>query len=125
MLKRRRKVRGSEYVFPGKLKGRMAELTTLVEDIRKASGITFIPHDLRRTFATVAESLALSWKSVKSLINHTMDDDVTAGNVVSEDERITDTLLQIIEDEREAQDTDRTNQKAAGKPSRSKNNVEF
>ncbi|MBS2008513.1 MAG: tyrosine-type recombinase/integrase [Cyanobacteria bacterium SZAS TMP-1] len=132
MLKRRRKVRGSDYVFPEKLKGRMAEPTTLVEDIRKASGITFIPHDLQRTFATVAESLDLSWKTMKSLLNHKMDDDVTAGYVVSESERlrsamqrITDTLLQIIEDEGEAQDTDSTNQKAAGKTSPSKKNVEF
>ncbi|HIA54133.1 MAG TPA: DUF4102 domain-containing protein [Candidatus Melainabacteria bacterium] len=132
MLKRRRKVRGSDYVFPGKLKGRMAEPTTLVEDIRKASGITFIPHDLRRTFATVAESLDLSWKTVKSLLNHKMDDDVTAGYVVSEAERlrsamqrITDTLLQIIEAEEDAQDTGSTSEKAAGKPARSKKGVEF
>lgn len=82
----------------------MAEPTTLVEDIRTASGITFIPHDLRRTFATVAESLDLSWKTVKSLLNHKMDDDVTAGYVISEAERlrtamqrISDTLLGLIE----------------------------
>lgn len=104
MLKRRSEVRTSDYVFPGKLKGRMAEPTTLVEQIRTACGVTFIPHDLRRTFATVAESLDLSWKTVKSLLNHKMDDDVTAGYVISEAERlrsamqrITDTLLGLIE----------------------------
>lgn len=104
MLKRRSEARTSDYVFPGKLKGRMAEPTTLVEQIRTASGVSFIPHDLRRTFATVAESLDLSWKTVKSLLNHKMDDDVTAGYVISEAERlrsamqrITDTLLGLIE----------------------------
>ena len=104
----RSKSRTSDYVFPGKLKGRMAEPTTLVEDIRTASGITFIPHDLRRTFATVAESLDLSWKTVKSLLNHKMDDDVTAGYVISEAERlraamqrITDMLLSLIEYEQD------------------------
>lgn len=54
LLTRRSKSRTSDYVFPGKLKGRMAEPTTLVEESRKASGITFKPHDLRRTFAKVA-----------------------------------------------------------------------
>lgn len=105
MLRRRRGSRTSDYVFPGQRKRRMSEPTTLVEGIRKTSGITFIPHDLRRTFATVAESLDLSWKTVKSLLNHKMEDDVTAGYVVSEAERlrsamqrITDTLLRIIED---------------------------
>lgn len=106
MLKRRSDSRTCDYVFPGKLKGRMAEPTTLVEQIRTASGITFVPHDLRRTFATVAESLDLSWKTVKSILNHKMDDDVTAGYVISEAERlrsamqrISDTLREIIEKE--------------------------
>lgn len=132
MLKRRRDSRTCDYVFPGKLKGRMAEPTTLVEEVRTASGITFIPHDLRRTFATVAESLDLSWKTVKSLLNHKMDDDVTAGYVISEAERlrsamqrITDTLLQIIEDTEQAQTQVVSGQKAAAKQSHSKKGVEF
>lgn len=133
MLKRRGKVRTSDYVFPGKLKGRMAEPTTLVEDIRTASGITFIPHDLRRTFATVAESLDLSWKTVKSLLNHKMDDDVTAGYVISEAERlraamqrITDTLLGLIEynEEPDAKKTKRGS-KVVAISSHRKKDVEF
>lgn len=133
MLKRRSDSRTSDYVFPGKLKGRMAEPTTLVEEIREASGITFIPHDLRRTFATVAESLDLSWKTVKSLLNHKMDDDVTAGYVISEAERlraamqrITDTIKAIIENE---QEPDTKKPKGGSKPiamsSHRKNDVEF
>jgi integrase len=133
MLKRRSKSRTSDYVFPGKLKGRMAEPTTLVEEIRKASGITFIPHDLRRTFATVAESLDLSWKTVKSLLNHKMDDDVTAGYVISEAERlrsamqkITDTIKEIIEDE-EGPDTKQAKRgsKVVAISSHRKKDVEF
>src|SRR6185369_13761033 len=133
MLKRRSKSRTSDYVFPGKLKGRMAEPTTLVEEIRTASGITFIPHDLRRTFATVAESLDLSWKTVKSLLNHKMDDDVTAGYVISEAERlrsamqrITDTLREIIEkeDDPEAKEPKRGS-KVVAISQRRKKNVEF
>jgi integrase len=61
------------------------------------SGITFTPHDLRRTFATVAESHDLSWKTVKALLNHKMEDDVTAGYVVSDAERLR-AAMQIITD---------------------------
>lgn len=133
MLNRRSDSRTCDYVFPGKLKGRMAEPTTLVEEIRKASGITFIPHDLRRTFATVAESLDLSWKTVKSLLNHKMDDDVTAGYVISEAERlrsamqrITDTLCEIIEKE-EAPDAKKgkRDSKVVAMSSHRKKDVEF
>lgn len=133
MLKRRSKSRTSDYVFPGKLKGRMAEPTTLVEDIRTASGITFIPHDLRRTFATVAESLDLSWKTVKSLLNHKMDDDVTAGYVISEAERlrtamqrITDTLLGLIEyDEKPDVKRPKAGSKVVAISSHRKKDIEF
>lgn len=133
MLKRRSKSRTSDYVFPGKLKGRMAEPTTLVEDIRTASGITFIPHDLRRTFATVAESLDLSWKTVKSLLNHKMDDDVTAGYVISEAERlrtamqrITDTLLGLIEyDEKPDVKRPKAGSKVVAISSHRKKGIEF
>jgi hypothetical protein len=103
-----------------------------VEEIRTANGITFIPHDLRRTFATVAESLDLSWKTVKALLNHRMEDDVTAGYVISEAERlrsamqrITDTLLQIIIGDEPVDTTAaKTDSKKAGSSQR-KNNVEF
>lgn len=133
MLKRRSESRTSEYVFPGQRGQRMAEPTTLVESIRTASGITFIPHDLRRTFATVAESLDLSWKTVKSLLNHKMDDDVTAGYVISEAERlrsamqrITDKLREIIEKEEEpdAKKTKRSS-KVVAISSHRKKDVEF
>ncbi len=133
ILERRSKTRTSDYVFPGKLKGRMAEPTTLVEEVRKASGITFIPHDLRRTFATMAESLDLSWKTVKSLLNHKMDDDVTAGCVISEAERlrsamqrVTDTLREIIEKEADPDENKTTGRsKVAAIAEHRKKGVEF
>ena len=111
----------------------MAEPTTLVESIRTAIGNTFIPHDLRRTFATVAESLDLSWKTVKSLLNHKMDDDVTAGYVISEAERlrsamqrITDTLREIIEKEEDPDaKTTKPGSKVVAISSHRKKDVEF
>jgi integrase len=105
LLERRsRSKNNNNYVFPGEMGGRMSDPRPQVEEICTNTGITFTPHDLRRTFATVAESLDLSWKTVKALLNHKMEDDVTAGYVVSEAERlrsamqtITDTLLSIVE----------------------------
>lgn len=105
----------------------------MVEETRTASGITVIPHDLRRTFATVAERLDLSLKTVKSLLNHRMDDDVTAGYVISETERlrsamqrITNTLCEMIEiEEKPDVEKAKNGSKAAKISSHRKKNVEF
>lgn len=68
-----------------------------------ASQVTFTLHDLRRTFITVAESLDISAYSVKRLVNHKMSNDVTAGYIITDVERlrvpmqkITDYLLKCI-----------------------------
>jgi hypothetical protein len=61
-------------------------------------------HDLRRTFAILAESLDLSPFALKALLNHSQpDDDVTGGYIKIRTERlrdpmqkITDALLQIV-----------------------------
>jgi hypothetical protein len=60
-------------------------------------------HDLRRTFITVAESLDISVYAVKRLVNHKMNNDVTAGYIVSDVERlrkpmqsIADNLLKLM-----------------------------
>ena len=64
------------------------------------SKVTFTPHDLRRTFATVAEGLEISTYTLKRLMNHLTGADVTAGYVQIDVERlrgpmqrITDTIL--------------------------------
>ena len=48
----------------------------------------FTIHDLRRTFITIAESLDISAYAVKRLVNHKMTNDVTAGYIVSDVERL-------------------------------------
>ncbi|WP_262438122.1 site-specific integrase [Acinetobacter ursingii] len=48
------------------------------------SGIEFTFHDLRRTFGTIANSLAIGSYTIKRLINHTLEDDnndVTEGYI--------------------------------------------
>ena len=52
------------------------------------SGVMFTIHDLRRTFITMAESLDISAYAVKRLINHKMTNDVTAGYIISDVERL-------------------------------------
>ncbi len=64
--------------------------------IQKASGVTFTVHDLRRTFATVAESLDLSSYAVKALLNHSLPkEDVTAGYLRLTPERLRDAMEKV------------------------------
>jgi integrase len=56
-------------------------------------------HDLRRTYATVAESLDLSMLTIKRLLGHrTAESDVTAGYIVPDRERLK-AAAQSVEDE--------------------------
>ena len=50
-------------------------------------GLKFCNHDLRRTFSTIAESL-VSYSQLKQLLNHSTKDDVTAGYVILEVDRL-------------------------------------
>jgi len=90
-----------EYVFPGEGEyGHLIEPRKQMHKVIQQSGVTFTLHDLRRTFVTVAESLETSVYAIKRLVNHKMSQDVTAGYVVMDVERlrvpmqkITDCLL--------------------------------
>jgi len=53
-----------------------------------ASQVTFTLHGLRRTFITVAESLDISAYSVKRLVNPKMSNDVIAGYIIADVERL-------------------------------------
>lgn len=59
-----------------------------LERIAKESGVTFTPHDLRRTFITVAESLDIPAYALKRLLNHKMSNDVTASYIITDVERL-------------------------------------
>lgn len=70
----------------------------------KESRVSFVLHDLRRTFTTIAESLDISIYTIKRLINHKIGQDVTSGYVISYTERlrkatqmVTDHILGIVE----------------------------
>ena len=104
LLTRRHQNPSSEYVFPGTGQGGyIVEPRKQIAKVSQVSGVSFTMHDLRRTFITLAESLDISAYAVKRLINHKMTNDVTAGYIISDVERlrkpmqlITDQLLKFM-----------------------------
>lgn len=100
MLKRRQREALSEYVFPASDLGLPFAKPTLqkyAHVVRDETGVEFIPHDLRRGFATTAESL-VSMLTVKRLLNHrTAEADVTAGYVVQDGDAIADAMQKIAD----------------------------
>ncbi len=87
----------SKYVFSSNLGDQpLSEYRTWVYKVRNLSGINFNPHDLRRTFTTIGESLDLSIVTVKRLANHkTVERDVTSGYIIRDVERLRDAAQQI------------------------------
>lgn len=72
--------------------------------IEKKSGVRVTPHDLRRTFASIAEGLDISGYSLKRLLNHT-NGDVTQCYVILNMDRLRGLMEKIskfIEDQRPA-----------------------
>lgn len=78
-----------EWVFPGRGEtGHMVETKKFYARVTKTSGIRFTLHDLRRTFVTIAESLDIPHYALKRLLNHRSANDVTAGYIVIDVERL-------------------------------------
>lgn len=104
LLQRRKPEAVNEYVFPGANGvGRIIEQRKQMDRVTLESGVKFTIHDLRRTFITLAESLDISAYALKSLLNHKMSNDVTAGYIIIDAERlripmqkITDHLLKCM-----------------------------
>lgn len=100
----RKKSMTNGYVFPGTgAGGYIIEPRKQMANVTKVSGIRFTVHDLRRTFITIAESLDIPAYALKRLMNHKMNDDITAGYIVADVERlrkpmqlITDYLLKCM-----------------------------
>lgn len=98
LLARRAKQAASPYVFPGRNQaGHLKEPRPQLRKITAASGITFTLHDLRRTFVTVAESLDIPAYALKRLVNHKMNNDVTAGYIVTDVERLRGPMQRITD----------------------------
>ncbi len=74
-----------------------------MKEVVALSGVEFTPHDLRRTFVTIAESLDIPAYALKRFMNHKSNGDVTAGYIVLSVERlrkpmqaITDHILEMV-----------------------------
>lgn len=63
--------------------------------VAEASGVRFTPHDLRRTFITIAEGLDIPAYALKRLLNHKSGADVTGGYLVIDTERLRDPMERI------------------------------
>ncbi|CDZ77221.1 Putative prophage CPS-53 integrase [Legionella massiliensis] len=86
---RRRQSKTNEFVFPALSKtGHVVEPRKAMLKVVELSGVSFTVHDLRRTFATTAESLDLPAYALKRLLNHKMTNDVTAGYIMRDVERL-------------------------------------
>lgn len=95
----------SPFVFPGEGRtGHIVEPKKAIDAVKASTGIAFTLHDLRRTFATIAESLDLSGYTIKALLNHRQQlSDVTGGYIIlgvdrlrEPMQRITDAILERI-----------------------------
>jgi len=96
LLQSRKAESYSEYVFAGNGKaGYLIEPRRQVQKVIQLSGVSFTLHDLRRTFITIAESIDISAYALKRLVNHKMTNDVTAGYIVSDIERLRKPMQQI------------------------------
>lgn len=83
MMIRRRKDTDSLFVFPGEGKtGKIVEPKRQIARVIEASGISFMIHDLRRSFASYASMIVPAY-TLKKLMNHKDGSDVTMGYVVS------------------------------------------
>ena len=90
---------GSKYVFPSRLKGRhISEPQSGINEVKKACGVEFCSHDMRRLFTTQADALDLSPFVIKRLVNHSVtgkDSDTTGGYIVSDLDRLRGPIQKI------------------------------
>lgn len=96
LLKQRKASTDSPFVFPGNGKtGYLNNHNKSMAKVVERSGVAFTLHDLRRTFITIAESLDIPAYALKRLLNHKMANDVTAGYIISDVERLREPMQKI------------------------------
>ena len=80
--------RRNEYVFPSTSdkSDRLTSPKKSMDLLNKYSGTDVTPHDLRRTFASIANTEKVSPYTLKKIINHSVRNDVTAIYTVDETE---------------------------------------
>ncbi|WP_198368524.1 tyrosine-type recombinase/integrase [Roseomonas rosulenta] len=101
MLALRREVvsASSPWVFPSAdpNKKHMLAPRKAMARVAKQSGVEVSPHDLRRTFASIAEVTGGGGYTLKRLLNHAHGGDVTAGYVVLDPEALRPAVERIAD----------------------------
>lgn len=98
LLSQRKRTQQNAYVFPGTgSAGHIIEPRKQMAKITEMTGIQFTVHDLRRTFITIAESLDIAAYALKRLLNHRVTNDVTAGYIIVDVERLRRPMQQVTQ----------------------------
>ena len=98
LRKRQQETRASRFVFPcARNPDKYLNASSLARRVSKYADIQFMLHDLRRTFATAAESLDISMETIKRLLNHKSGIDVTAGYIIHDTERLREPVERITQ----------------------------
>jgi integrase len=95
-MRRRHEAKTGEFVFPGDV-GPLAEPKRQIEKVIVASGVQFSCHTLRRTFATIAESLDIPYYALKRLLNHKVADVTGQHYTVITVERLREPMQKITD----------------------------
>jgi integrase len=70
--------KSEKYVFPSRINdGHIKDARSVMDKISEAAGVRIAPHDLRRTFRTIAGECKIELYKIKLLMNHKMSGDVT------------------------------------------------
>lgn len=98
MLVARRAVGATNYAFPAmSASGHIEEPKSFFQQIADATGIRVSPHDLRRSFITVAESCDITAFALKALVNHSPGRDVTADYIQMKAERLREPVQRVAD----------------------------
>ncbi len=76
----------NEYIFPGRMKGRLKDIRWSVDKLSEIAGQKIIPHDLRRTFRAIAGEAGVEYSRIKILMNHSIKADVTLHHYTETDD---------------------------------------
>lgn len=101
MRHRKKFAQGSEWVFPSQIKkidDHVKDLGGSYEVISGKAGLYITPHDLRRTFISVANRLSMNYPVLKRLLNHQdskTSDDVTLQYIQISQREIREALNEI------------------------------
>ena len=98
LLARRAALGKTRFVFPANSSaGHVIDPKVSLQLVAQACGVEVSPHDLRRSFISIAESCDISPIALKMLVNHSTGNDVTSGYVIMSTERLREAAQRIAD----------------------------